>query len=645
MCGIAGIVRPGVDSTADVLRMCETLVHRGPDGGAVWSRDGVSLGHRRLAILDLSVAGRQPMTDPEGRFVLVYNGEVYNYLELRAELERTGAKFRTGTDTEVVLAAYRAWGPGCVRRFNGMWALAILDTRERTLFLSRDRLGIKPLYYARTGNELVFASEIKAITAVRPNERRVNREHLARFLTDGIRDADDRTAYENVRSFPPASTATYDMRTGELRAERFWSIPVGETTRRPREERVDELRDLVTDSIRLRLRSDVPVGTCLSGGVDSSGIAGLATSLRSEPIQTFSGLYEDRDCNEERYVDLVNRHLGCVPHPVRPSPDGTLVDDLRTIAWHQDEPTAGPGLYTQFHVMRSAHRDVRVLLDGQGGDELFAGYLFYLQTELLERMRRRPVLGRLRATASVLAAARHWGFGFAPRIVDAILGGWPSWALRRRSRTTIGESLLHPELRTLRAGLGARFAGSGPCGNDVDDHLHRQVTAESLPTLLQYEDRNSMAWSIEARVPLLDHRIVEFAFRTPTRDKLNGTWTKWILRRAIEERLPRAVVWRRSKMGYPTPFARWLRDPRERPAIEPLLRPESLADHGLFDPVAVARLWEAHLAGADHSWLLYRVLMTSLWLRDAIDGWHPHPVVGRPVAPTVVLEDRLRQAS
>jgi len=636
MCGIAGHIWRTPDRPADVDRvesMCAALWHRGPDDGALWSQGPVALGHRRLSILDLSTAGRQPMSTGDGSCWIVFNGEIYNYLELREELEAAGMRFRTGTDTEVILQAYRRWGRECVRRFNGMWAFALYDTRHRTLFLSRDRLGIKPLYYVRTAEAFLFASEIKAILAVEPEQRIPHLPYLARFLPDGILDDGAETCFRNIRSLPPAHNAVLDLHRDTLTTRRYWEIPGNKASQSRPEVRIDELNALLQSAVRLHMRSDVPVGTCLSGGIDSSTIVGLMGQAGANPVYTFSGLYEDRACNEATYVDAVNNHVATVPCPVRPEPKGGLLDDLLTITWHQDEPTTAPGLYTQYHVMRRAMSEVTVVLDGQGGDELFAGYLPYFNTHLCDLMRRRPLRGRVQALPTLLAILRHWGVWTAVRSWDRFFGGGLSRMAAIRRRMAPRPALLHPDLQQAVAGEEMARDANAPFTGDLNNILHEHVTENGLPTLLHYEDRNSMAFSLEARVPLLDYRIVEFAFTLPEAMKLHGSWTKWILRKAAERHLPYRVAWRRSKMGYPTPMARWFRQKPDRNDIADVLFSRSLRDRRLVNPDAVERLWKEHQNGADRSWQLYRILTMELWFREFVEAWNPHPAVKPDVRP------------
>ncbi|HKB02442.1 MAG TPA: asparagine synthase (glutamine-hydrolyzing), partial [Gemmataceae bacterium] len=340
MCGIAGIVhrdRERPAARADVVAMCDIQRHRGPDAVSYYDRGPLCLGHRRLAILDLSEAGTQPLHSHDGRYVITFNGEIYNYLELRDELAKAGARFRTQTDTEVILEAYRVWGPDCVSRFNGMWAFALYDTAEDRLFVSRDRFGIKPFYYLLDADGFVFASEIKAILAVRPGERKPHWATLARFIPTGLFADGEETFFANVRSLPPGYNAVYDLAAGTFRLSRYWSVEPERFAESWRgRDPVEVLRELLASAVQLHLRSDVPVGTCLSGGVDSSTIVCLMSRQRGgAPVHTFSGIYADKACDEKEYVDRINAVANTVPCPVFPEPNGDLVRDLTAITWHQ----------------------------------------------------------------------------------------------------------------------------------------------------------------------------------------------------------------------------------------------------------------------------------------------------------------------
>src|SRR4051794_20556717 len=519
-----------------------------------------------------------------------------------------------------------------------MWAFAIYDRRRRELFLSRDRFGIKPLYYIDDKDRFAFASEIKALLSVFPELRRPNLSIVHYFLPSGALDDGPETFFAGIRSLEAAHNAVYRLDDGSLRQWRYWDLDIEAFRARwGGEDPVGTLRELLGSAVAIHMRSDVPVGTCLSGGIDSSALVCLMTERRRDPPHTFSGLYRDRDCNEEKWVAAVLAHTGARGAPVRPEPAGDLIDDLTRITWHQDEPTAGPGLYTQYHVMRRAAQDVKVILDGQGGDELFAGYLPYLVLrirDLLAKPDRASRAGAYRLAAEILW---HWGGnglgGTVPLPLLRILQKGLA-ILRRRAPAISGPEeppFFHPSL--IERVAGAQIERTRPRRFDdlLSDTLYWHLVQQSIPALLHYEDRNSMAFSIEARVPYLDHRIVEFALALDPEYKIRGSWTKWVLRKAVEPAMPRSVTWRRSKLGYPTPFARWLREEPYRQQFRDLVLSPSLLEREFMTERSIRFYWDQHQSGAaDRGWLLYRLATLELWFRNFIDRWQPMPAVAVP---------------
>jgi asparagine synthase (glutamine-hydrolysing) len=619
MCGISGLVWKDVMRPAgrgQLRAMNDMQRHRGPDDAGEYYDGPVALGHRRLSILDLSIAGHQPMECDEGRFVIVYNGEVYNYVEIREELTAIGIRFRSNCDTEVLLKAYQTWGPDCVSRFNGMWAFAIYDKTCGRVFISRDRFGIKPFYIVNDAERFAFASEIKGVLAPFSDLRVANDAFIHHFLPTGALDDGVETAFQAVQLLPPAHNGTYEIDTGKLRIWRYWDVePEAFREKWVGGNPVDSLRQLLESAVRLHMRADVPVGTCLSGGVDSSTIVCLMSEFRDQPAHTFSGLYSDKGCNEEDYVTAVRQHTRCRGFDVRREPDGDLVDDMATMTWHQDTPTAGPGLYNQYNVMKRAACDVRVILDGQGADELFAGYLPYYLLRIRDLIATARPGAQIEAGVLAATLARFWGLQW--------LAGARRRLVSNAARTT---AICHPSLVERSAG---REISSGPAAkyNDrLSQTLFRHLVCGSIPALLHYEDRNSMAFSLEARVPLLDYRIVEFALGLSADFKIRHSWTKWILRAAMADRLPQKVAWRRSKLGYPTPAARWMRHGKDREALAELLFSKRFLDREIVTADSLNTYWQQHQSGKfDHSWLLYRYATTELWYRHYIDALLPKP--------------------
>ena len=544
MCGLAGIVGSAPISRGVLDAMRDSTRHRGPDGEGVYHDGPVGLTHNRLAILDLSAAGHQPMR--AGSHVLVFNGEIYNYVELRAELARDhGWAFRSDTDTEVILAAYRAWGDACVTRFRGMWAFAIWDEARRELFASRDRLGIKPFHYVWDGERLMFASEIKALLAA--GHRAAPAEDvLADFVVGGFLDHRPETLFAGVLQLPPGHNAVLrlDARRWEIRP--YYDLGARVAACDPTTEAFETA---LAESVALHLRSDVPVGTCLSGGLDSSTVAALAGPLyraaTGRPMTAITALSGDaRD--EAPYAAEVVARVGMEWIRTAPSVDD-FTGLLPTLLWHQEQPTGGPSLVMQYGVMQAARAaGIPVLLDGQGGDEVLLGYERYYSYAFAQWLRQ----GRVALTArEFYLAGRHSGRSWAEHLAYGLY--FQSGAVRRR--------VLRRRARALDARLfdaaepTIRRLGSG--GGTLRDLQIRELTEAQLPHLLRFEDRNSMAHSVEARVPLVDHRVVEQALALPAEAKIRDGYTKYALRTVAARHLPATIAWRRAKVGFEAPTA------------------------------------------------------------------------------------------
>lgn len=649
MCGIAGQLRSdGEHASSEVLEyMTQVLSHRGPDGKGIFLDEEVGLAHVRLAILDLSEAGHQPLTLED--HTLTYNGEVYNFEVLRTELEQKGHIFRSDCDTEVLLKSYLEWGRDCVKRFNGMFSFAIWSAKDKTLFCARDRLGIKPFFYVQDKTGFEFASEIKALLH-KPVRRKPRLRTLVRFLGEGLTDDEWETFYEEIKILPPAHTLTVSA-GGRAEIERYWRVdakadwrelPCQGKTEIPinsdrlaspdyfpdspqLEEAASAFRELFADSVKLRLRSDVPVGTCLSGGLDSSSVVTCASAMLDHPVETFSSVYPDRGYDEKRFIDDVIQACGTNPHLIQ-SDGSDLPDIFDKIVWAQDEPTAGPGLYSQWKVMERAQQRVTVLLDGQGGDELLAGYHHYFREYLSELAK--ELHGEKKDLQSVMAVAK---------IIEEVTGtdhtGMAERAIRRAKRPKILKlfqkdrpgrvktpALLNSEMaKQLSKKDATRMDIDRLFDNSLSQKLYDDLTRFSIPPLLRYEDRNSMAFSLEARVPFLDHRLVEFCFSLPNRFKIAPPHTKLVLRKAMDGRLPRSVTERQDKLGYPTPLANWFRD-QLRTWVTDLFFSPSFGDCDLLDSKACRSILDKHMNGADHSWDLWRILHIYRWNEQFLKG-------------------------
>jgi asparagine synthase (glutamine-hydrolysing) len=630
MCGIAGVVAPGRPAEVETAAaMAAALDHRGPDGDGLWSGDGVALGFRRLAIIDLSDAGMQPMASTDGRDVLVHNGEIYNYRELRAELEAKGHDFRSASDTEVILAAYREWGVRCVERFNGMWAFAIWDGTRRMLFASRDRFGVKPFYYRHADGRLVFASELKAFRADPAVRLEPNARAIRDYLEQGYLDHTDETFFAEIVKLPPAHCLT--LGSEGLRTWRYWAL---EPRAAPAGDAAGELRELFLDAVRLRLRSDVPVGTCLSGGIDSSAVAcAVDHLLRTEaenarPVgprqRTFTAYFAEPGFDEREYAEAVVERTRAEPHWITFG-DGELVDVLDSIVEAQDEPFGSTSIVAQWFVMREARRaGLKVLLDGQGADETLAGYHSYFGPRFADLL----AAGRLRELRAELGGYRRLHGAGARAAAVALARPFVPERVRwlARGRVRGGSALVGAGLR----GLDPTPEGDGaPYRDRFRRQLHLILTRRGLPELLHYEDRNSMAHSLEARVPFLDYRLVELLFSLEGGELIERGRTKAVLRRALGDLLPPVVRDRVDKLGFVTPEHRWLRGRLGELAAD-VFASRSSAERGWVDATAVRRRLERHRRGElDAGFELWRALNLELWARTFLDA-SPPSAGGRP---------------
>jgi asparagine synthase (glutamine-hydrolysing) len=618
VCGICGIVAPGrPPQLGTVEAMAKRLDHRGPDGAGSFAAEDVALAFRRLAIIDLSDAGNQPFASADGRLQLVYNGEIYNYRDLRSELEGLGHRFRSASDTEVVVTAYVEWGERCVERFAGMWAFAIWDARKRHLFASRDRFGIKPFYYRVTDGRLVFASEPKAFLADPDIRLAPNPRAIAAYLTQSYLDHTPETFFRGIERLPAAHSLTFG-RDG-LQIWRYWSLEPKEP---PTGDAGEAVREAFLDSIRLHLRSDVPVGSCLSGGIDSSAVVGAISRLLEAgtkeaasvgPRQrTFTAYFEDAGFDERPYAEQVVAASGAEPHWVT-FDEADVLETLPAIVVSQDEPFGSTSMVAQWYVMRAARQaGLTVMLDGQGGDEIFGGYRAFVGFRLADLL----AGGKLGSLATELRAFRdvHSPLALATALARPFAPDRLTEAVRSRTRGSAG--LLHGDLR----GVSSPTDGNAsPFRERLRRHQQLLLTQRGLPELLRYEDRNSMAHSLEARVPFLDHRLVELAFSLPGEELIHAGRTKDIVRRALGDLLPPAVRERRDKLGFVTPERRWFRGGLGVFAEE-IFASRSFADRGFVDAQAARERLARHRRGeVDAGMELWRALNLELWAQAYLD--------------------------
>ncbi|HEY1467976.1 MAG TPA: asparagine synthase (glutamine-hydrolyzing) [Candidatus Acidoferrum sp.] len=609
MSGIVGCVRKGwpLDQTAS-LRMRDSLLHRGPDDAGLWNSpaDGVMLGSRRLAILDRSPRGHQPMRDDTDSFTIAFNGEIYNWLELRDELKTY--PFRSHTDTEVLLAAYARWGTQCLTFLNGMFAFAIWDARQKQLFAARDRFGEKPFYFFRRRGTFLFASEMKALFASGLVPAEPNLATIYRYLAYRETDASGETFFRDIAALPPAHALLYSPESDSFKSWQYWDIDPGASIRYPDEASYSEhFLHLLSDSVKLRLRSDVTVGSCLSGGLDSSTIVSLVASQQTgNPQVTFSARSDDPALDEEPYVRSVSQRFSTTNVEVCPDPL-RLVDEVDSFVRHQEHPSLCGSVYAQWCVMRLARdSDVTVLLDGQGGDEHLAGYQHtrgaYF-TDLLSNSRWQEF------KKSAALYLRESG----PRSFAAVLAPYLPQAVRRVIQSAYGSLSVHDDFARSAFSpptvVPARFASS------VHNELYRQLRSSMLPKLLRFADRNSMAFSREVRSPFLDHRIAEYLFAVPESLKINGTTAKVILRQAAQGRIPDPVLHRSDKKGFEVPEGTWLLGPLRRWAEGVLHSPE-LRQRGWIDPAMAQQVWKQFLnRPAKYHSLIFRWLSLETWAR------------------------------
>jgi asparagine synthase (glutamine-hydrolysing) len=569
----------------------------------------VGLGHRRLAIIDPGVGGHGPMASPDGRLWITYNGEVFNYRELRDELRGRGHEFRTASDTEVLLAAWSEWGEGSLSRLNGMFGFVLYDAGRGILFCVRDRFGVKPLHYTFDGRLFACASEIKALLVHPGVPRQPHLPAVASFLAAGTLDEGDQTFFRGIRRVPAGHFAALDLRSRGLSVTRWYTLPESEE----RTAAPDELRGLLEDAVRLRLRSDVPVGTCLSGGLDSSSIVALTARLRGEADgrRSFSVAYSDPGLDEAEHQDVVIRATGVTPSRTTPTA-AELVRDLPALVHAQDEPFASAAPYSQWRVMSLA-RDagVKVLLDGQGADEVLAGYHYHFGPYLAEVASREGLRAALReARRAHDVTGRPLGFFLGMLAYHRVPapGALRRYAVgRAATHGRVPASLLDPSLVTTNG--GQRHV---PRGTLLAER-RANILSTSLPALLRYEDRSSMAFGVEARTPFLDYRLVERAMALPASALIRDGWTKAILRDAVRGLVPETVRLRRDKLGFATPERRWLRE------IAPQVR-EWLGPWSRVRPLLRGRRLARWLAGPDDALSarpgLWRLVSVELWMRD-----------------------------
>jgi len=634
MCGICGIAIPGrlnrsVDR-ARLERMRDTLAHRGPDDADLFIAGPVGLGHRRLSIVDLS-GGRQPMPNEDASVWIAFNGEIYNHADLRPTLQARGHTYSSASDTETIIHLYEEFGAHAVDHLRGMFSFAIWDQKERRLLLARDRLGVKPLYYVLTDEGAIFfASEIKALLAAGAIKPELNYDALSDYAANRATSG-EQTLFRGVKRLLPGHTLVW--RDGRVELSRYWDISFangcdGLEEESTEEDYIAQFYELFRESVNLRLMSDVPLGVFLSGGLDSSAIAAVMSSLVEDPIKTFSVAFAEREGNELEYARLVSRSFGTEHHEITIKP-GQFFAALPPLVYQEDEPIAHPSSIPLYFVSKLAARYVKVVLTGEGSDELLAGYNRYRTTVYqvpLARAYRRLVASPVRRLVKGLLESGRIGgtpgrklsrtfLCLSPDLHEIYFDNFSvfSRAMQQRLFTPEARERISPDPYQVSFDCIERSLAESTLDRllaaDLKTYLHE---------LLMKQDQMSMAASIESRVPFLDHKLVEFAVSLPANMKLRGVTTKYILRRAMKGRLPEAIL-SRKKMGFPVPLGKWLRGQYSHLLDEYVLGERAL-QRGIFDPAYVRTLVARHRAGEDHEERLWTLMNFEIWQRRFIDG-------------------------
>jgi asparagine synthase (glutamine-hydrolysing) len=616
MCGIVGIIdKKGVDKDT-LMEMCDSLIHRGPDDSGLWMNlnKTIGLAHRRLAILDLSDAGRQPMSDCEGTIWLTFNGEIYNFQTIKAELEKKGHTFKSNSDTEVVLKAYKEWGTDCIKEFNGMFAFGIFDQEKEIIFLARDRAGKKPLYYAISDTKFVFSSELKAILKDKAFSREIDLQALNSYLVFGY-IGNDLCIFKAARKLPPAHAMIYSLKSGESSIWKYWEPSVLSEQAHSEGELLEELESLLQDSVRLRMISDVPLGAFLSGGVDSSLIVAMMSKVSNEPVKTFSIGFDESKYNELPYARIIARHFSTDHHELIVKPDAFEV--LPILIKQFDEPFADSSLIPTYYVSKATREFVTVALSGDGGDELFGGYGSYLGTYWNYHITK-ILPFTLRKGLATLAGVFPDKFNGKRHLTRLRHDSYDAFI----DRSTYRFFQEHDRRLLLNSHV---IASLNDEFNEPENARRRYLTQTTLDfigrltyadfktylpdDILVKVDRTSMLVSLEVRAPLLDYRIAEFSFRNiPGNLKTNGLTTKYLLKKLARTILPRELEINRKK-GFTVPVAEWFRGPLFNELREILL----FSKNHFFNKAYIERLLQEHKSGINHEGRLFTLLIFLLW--------------------------------
>jgi len=607
MCGINGFIGKSVDK---IEIMNNITNHRGPDNSSFniieLANFNLSLGHNRLSIIDLSISANQPFISEDNRYSMVYNGELYNYIELKKELENQNIIFKTNSDTEVVFNSLIAWGVEAFKKFNGMWGIAFFDKSKNELILSRDRFGEKPLYYCVEDNNLYFSSEIKAILEV-SNKKKINKLTLNRYLLNGSLDSTEETFFENIYKVPASSYSIINLsqKINSINFEKFWDInDLPEKTETNERKTINYFREIFNDSVKIRLRSDVNVGTLLSGGLDSSTIT-YEMSKNINNLDILSAVSSDEKYSEEKFIDIVSNSVKVNPRKVNLDDNPKQIFDLmEKVIWHNDEPIPSFSVIAHYLLMEESHKNnIKVILSGQGADELLGGYQKYYIYYILELLKSKKYFGFIKELLNYLfnsGLIKQFSLKEANRYLPSFL------KKKIRKIDFREESLIKLDSKVEKL-------------NKIVNVKERQIMdlmKYSVPALTHYEDRMSMAFSREIRLPFLDYRLVEYIISLPLSYKMRHGWTKWILRKAFEGDLPDTIIWRKDKKGFTTPQEKWFRKDL-KDEIEILFNEDLLVEKfGLMNKSKIKQFYQEFLIN-DKIWYkeVFNIISVEIWLR------------------------------
>lgn len=558
MCGIAGLINKGnLNLEENIKRMTQIISHRGPDAEDFFINDKLAFGHRRLSIIDLSDQGKQPMTY-QNRYTIIYNGEIYNFKELKEILTKLAYKFHNNTDTEVIIAAYDYWGEECLNRFNGMWSFALYDNQENKIFCSRDRFGVKPFYYYDKPDYFAFGSEIKQFTVLPEWKAVLNKQTAYDFLSWSFSDTSDESFFQGVKQLQGGYSLSYSLKDGNYSIKKWYELKISNKKEADFETLKMEFFDLLKSSVRYRLISDVKVGSCLSGGMDSTSIVMLVNGILNEQDkmelqETVSACSDNEKYDESKYIDLVVNRAKCKNHKVFPAYND-LKENLDKIIWHQDEPFGSSSIFAQWNVFKTAkENNITVMLDGQGSDEILAGYMQFYGALLTGKLSRSEYISFLQEVKNIKALHNFSNKDIFKFMMNVFLTG-DLYNKAVNAGGKLGDKWLDGN-HHLSKNLAWKKKNLSLSTESIE-----QLFCSKLPVLLHNEDRNAMAFSIESRVPFLDYRIVEFALSLPEEFKINKGRTKYILREAMQGILPEAIINRYDKMAFVTPEEIWVKE-------------------------------------------------------------------------------------